>query len=79
MINIPKDPDDIIVMEKCSHCKLKAEFCYGQYAIRGSILLFCLFFIDARTIKPLTGKEKFPYSKEKKIESKKRSRFGTII
>lgn len=61
-------PDlDLVVPEKCSHCKLKdVGKCGGCRVIKGAILFICPFFIDKRSTKIINDNIKTPYPVTKK-------------
>lgn len=45
---------DLVVPEKCSHCKLKSEnLCEGYLLAKGTILVSCPSFVDKRSQKPI--------------------------
>ena len=58
---------DLVIPEKCSHCKLKdVNKCEGCRVIKGAILFVCPFFIDKRGGKIINENVKVPYPITKK-------------
>lgn len=58
---------DLVIPEKCSHCKLKdVNKCEGCRVIKGAILFVCPFFIDKRRSKIINDNIKAPYPVTKK-------------
>lgn len=60
---------DLVIPEKCSHCKLKdINKCEGRGVIKGAILVVCPFFIDKRSGKIISEdvQAPFPVIKNKK-------------
>ena len=58
---------DLVIPEKCSHCKLKdVNKCEGCRVIKGAILFVCPFFIDRRSTKIINDDLKVPYPITKK-------------
>lgn len=53
---------DLVIPEKCSHCKLKdVNKCEGRGVIKGAVLVICPFFIDKRSGKIINEDVKAPF------------------
>jgi len=53
---------DLVIAEKCSHCKIKdINKCEGCRVIKGAILFVCPFFIDKRSGKIINDNVKAPF------------------
>lgn len=67
-------PDNIVKMDKCFKCRCNSEeLCEGQYAIKGSTLQVCPYYIDYRSTKSLQG-VKVPYPKISKKRKKNKTK-----
>jgi len=63
--------DNIVKLDKCFKCRLnRAERCEGQYAVKGSILITCPYYIDYRDEKKNIDKTEIPYEKISKRKKK---------
>jgi len=61
---------DVVIIKKCSHCKLKETGeCEGQYAVKNAILVTCPAFVDARSNKITKGNKNIPFPPIKKSKT----------
>lgn len=64
---------DLVVPEKCSHCKLKETGrCEGHGLIKGALLIVCPAFIDKRSSQIINESIEVPFP----VITKKRKRGG---
>jgi NAD-dependent dihydropyrimidine dehydrogenase PreA subunit len=57
----------IVKLDKCFKCRLnKADKCEGQYAVKGSVVVVCPYYVDYRDEGTNIEKAKVPFEKTSK-------------
>ena len=60
---------DLIIADKCSHCKLKStDICEGQFLLSKAKLEICPYFIDLRSTKIIKKDIEVPFPVTKKVK-----------
>lgn len=65
------EKENIVKLDKCFKCRLnKAEKCEGQYAVKGSVVVVCPYYVDYRDEGTNIEKAKVPFEKTSKRTKK---------
>lgn len=65
------EKENIVKLDKCFKCRLnKADKCEGQYAVKGSVVVVCPYYMDYRDEKANIEKVEIPFEKVSKKTKK---------